>query len=258
MREIVPTLYGVLSTAEREDQMQQAINMHLPFLKKATAFGKDKISIVCYGPSLLDTWRTAREMWRSGQKIITVSGAHDFLFKHEVIPDYHVEIDPRPHKPRMLRLPGVGTKYLMASVCHPDFWTVLEHCSVQLWHLIDGPDTVDWVRQHHPAGLDSMIGGGSTVGQRAMNVAAALGYRRFDIFGMDCSFSGQRHAGAHTGQPQPEVRAEVSGRFFRTTPQLFQSAKEMQDFLLTMDAEVHFHGDGMVQEMAAMIQRRKR
>lgn len=251
MREIA----GVLTTDERHDQMQQAINLHLPFLKKAPTFHDGKISIVCYGPSLVDTWPA---LYALHQPIITVSGAHDFLAKKFIYTDYHVEIDPRPHKAEMLKQPLPRTKYLMASVCHPNFWEVLKGQNVLLWHLISGPETVEWVREHHPAGLDSMIGGGSTAGQRAMNVAAALGYRRFDVFGMDCSFKDDRHAGEHTGQRQPEVRVSVNDKVFKTTPQLLQSAREIQDFLLTIDAEVTFHGDGLVQEMAGMIQRRKR
>src|SRR5439155_104689 len=171
---------GVLSDAERHEHMRIAMETGFPFLQKRSSFHENRCSLVCYGPSLLDTWRQIKPL---DQSIITVSGAHDFLVDRNVIPTYHVEIDPRAHKPRMLRNPREETRYLMASCCHPDFWPKLAGYDVQLWHLINGNDTTttDWVRDHHLAGWASLIGGGSTVGQRAMNVAAALGFRRFSI-----------------------------------------------------------------------------
>jgi hypothetical protein len=53
------------------------------------------------------------------------------------------------------------------------------------------------------------FGGGSSVGMRAMNVSAALGFRRFDIHGMDCSFTNNRHAGAHTGKDQVKIMVKL-------------------------------------------------
>lgn len=244
---------GALSDAERLDQMQQAI-VRFPFLKRQPP-NENKISIVGYGPSLRTTWH------QIPHPIMTVSGAHDFLLGKGIVPRWHVELDPRQHKPEMLRRPQVETDYLMASCCHPDFWDILESYNVQLWHLINGndPSTMDWVRQHHPAGIDCMIGGGSTVGQRAMNVAAFMGYRRFNVFGMDMSYKETTHAGKHTGDAQPRIRIACGDRVFETSPQLLQSAKEFEQFLgATTDVEVTFHGDGLLQEMDSMIQRRKR
>jgi Protein of unknown function DUF115. len=247
------SLIGVVSDAERHDQMQTAINLRLPFLEKLGKFHDGKIAIVCYGPSLLDTWQQIPK----GLPILSVSGAHDFLVSRDLIPTFHVEIDPRAHKPKMLKHPQFMTRYLMASVCHPDFWDVLQGFDVNLWHLINGPETVNWIANHHPAGMNCMIGGGVTVGQRALNVSAALGYRRFHIFGMDCSFGDERHAGPHTNETQPVMQVEHAGRLFRTTPGLWQAAQEMADFLLTVDAEVEFYGDGLLQEVAHTLRRTK-
>lgn len=254
-------IYGILSDAERHDQMQTAVNLHWPFLQKAQRQRKGAVSICAYGPSLLDTWRLAKTYQKINHRpIITVSGAHDFLVSRGVIPDFHVEIDPRAHKPKMLTKPQAKTQYLMATVCHPDFWDVLDGCDVRLWHMVNDHETVKWVASHHPAGLQSMIGGGSTAGQRAINVAAALGFREFHVFGMDMSFQAdRRHAGEHTGEPEPPTIMSVGGREFKTTKQLAQSAREMEEFLNNTEGiKIAFHGDGLVQEMAYVIQKRKR
>lgn len=237
---------GVLSNEERHAQMAKCPNF--PRLKKHASFSDRRISLACYGPSLSETWQDIRG------PLMTVSGAHDFLQRKGVIPAWHVDCDPRPHKAQMVT-PNGSTKYLMASVCHPDWWQKLKGKKVTVWHLINGDDlkTVEWVCHHDPKGHGSLIGGGSTVGMRAMNVAAALGFRRFDVYGMDCSFEGNLHAGPHGGKRQETTLVRVGNRQFKTTPQLLQAAREMEHFLQTFDAEVTFHGDGLVQEMARAI-----
>lgn len=244
---------GKVSQAEQFDQMQKAVNSGFPFLKKATAFHNRKVSIVGYGPSLADTWRSIQG------PIIATSGAYDFLIERGIVPDYYVAIDPSRSAIDLLKKPSKISTYLMASVCHPDWWPKLDLYRVKLWHKINGDDqkTIEWIHEHHMTNVDSALGGGSTVAQRAMNVAAAMGYRKFDVYGMDCSFIDKRHAGPHTGDPQLIVDISVAGRIFRTTPQLMQSANEMQQFLLTADVEIAFHGDSLMSEIASMIQKRR-
>lgn len=239
-------LQGVLSNDERHAQMSQARGQ---MLKKRPKFNDKWASIVCYGPSLADTWKLIK------RPIVTVSGAHDYLVRRGIVPDFHVDCDPREHKARMLQNPQDKTTYLMATVCHPKYWEVLKGRKVRLWHLINGDDleTVAWVMQNHPEGANSMIGGGSSVGQRAMNVMAALGYRRFNIHGMDCSFTTDRHAGAHLGKEQAKIFVKAGNRVFQTTRQMLQAAIEMEQFITTQDAEIAFFGDGLMQETALQL-----
>ena len=246
-----------VSNAESFSNMEAAIAAGLPFLKKANRFNNGCISIAGYGPSLSKTWQAI------SNPCIATSGAYDFLVSRGFIPDYYCVIDPRESTVRLLTMAQEKTKYLMASCVHLSWWDKLKGFHVELWHLIDGPDTVPWVEKNHPAGINSCIGGGSTVGQRAMNVAAALGYRRFDVFGMDGSISFDKslntviHAGPHNSERQPLITVAHGSSSYHTTPQLLQSVKEMQDFLLTADAELTFHGEGLMQDMARTIQKGK-
>lgn len=244
-------ILGVLSNAERHAQMREALG-RFPMLKKHRKFSDRKVSLVCYGPSLKSTWQGIQG------PMMTVSGAHDFLTGKGIIPDWHCDCDPREHKAKMLT-PHHGVKYLMASVCHPSLWDKLKGHNVRLWHLINGDDytTPSWVRVHDPKGVDSMIGGGSTVGMRAMEVLCHIGFRRFDIYGMDCSFEDERHAGEHLGKHQDAIMVQVGGRRFQTTPQMLQAAREMEQFVQTYDAEVTFHGDGLVQHTVKTLKLRK-
>jgi len=242
-------LQGVLTNAQRHEQMAMAKSAKCPMLKKKKHFNSKWASVVCYGPSLKDTWHLIK------RPMVTVSGAHDFMVSKGVIPDYHIDCDPRAHKAQMLAKPQKSTSYLMASVCHPSWWPLLKGHNVRLWHLINGNDleTVEWVFKHDPDGIDCMISGGSSVGMRAMEVMAALGFRRFRFYGMDCSYTDQRHAGDHLGHEQKPILVKAGERVFKTTKQMLEAAIEMEKFIETQDAEVAFFGDGLMQETALQL-----
>jgi hypothetical protein len=244
-----------MTTEERHAQMAAALRTGLPFLRKLGQFHDQWINIVCYGPSLVETWHDINR--RDYLPILTVSGAHDFLIRRGLTPSIHVHIDPRPYQKEMLELPTPSTRYLMATVCPPDFWLVLAGFHTELWHLINDDETVEWLHLHHPEGMKSAIGGGSTVGQRAMNVAAALGFRRFRVYGMDFSFGDHHWAGPHPGNDEPIIQVGLGNKTYTTTPHLWKAAREMMDFLGSADVEVEFHGDGLMQDAARTLQKGK-
>lgn len=250
----------VITDAEYQDHMQQAIDTRLPFIAKRVPFHDGVMAIAGFGPSLVETWREfccpcVEGELHSGWPLMATSGAYDFIAERGVTPDYYVVLDPRQSTLDLLKRPQPQTTYLMATCAHPDWWEKLKGFHVELWHAIQDQGTADWIKAHHPGGMDVAIGGGSTVGQRAMNVAAWKGYRKFEVFGMDGSFVTSRHAGPHSGPPQQIIHVEVNGKYFKTTPQLWQSAEELKAFCMTADAEVRFHGDGLIQEMCKTLRK---
>lgn len=214
------------------------------------AHGDGMMSIVCFGPSLKDTWREIK------RPMMTISGAHEFLLDRGVVPEYHVDCDPREHKAKMCKGAHKDVKYRMATCCHPIWWDMLKDQDVELWHLHNDEHSETWVRKNDPGA--NMLGGGSTAGMRALEVGSMLGYRRFEIHGMDCSCTGpgERHAAEHLGKKQNEVEVSVDGRWFLSTPQMVESAKEMITFIQNYDCEIKFRGWGLQQAMVKHFTRR--
>jgi hypothetical protein len=235
------SVQGVFDQDQREKHMAHALSLGLPRLKK----GKPKtgpLTIACYGPSLAYTWTRVK------RPLMTVSGAHDFMIEGGIVPDFHVDIDPREHKSKFVENSHPNVRYLMASVCNPQTWENLLGRRVELWHLIDGLATAEWCKKNDPDALAS--GGGTTVGERALVVGALLGYRKFEIHGMDCSFSAHgRHAGEHPNQDKEELLVRINGEVFHTTGQLLESARSMVNFIATYDVEVTLHGYGLLQAL---------
>lgn len=208
-------------------------------------------AVVCYGPSLNETW----EQIRTFKRIITCSGAHKFLVDRGILPTWHVDVDPRLHKKNLIGEPVTSVEYLIASTCHPDYvqWLLDSGVKVRLWHVFDSSDEAMRVL---PPG-EWALTGGCSVGLRALAMARFLGHRQLDVFGMDgCEGSSGKHAAAHPNQAKKRSSVEYEGRTYYTTPGFLEAARTTAHEVNELrDVTVRFHGDGLVQAMMRNYQR---
>jgi FkbM family methyltransferase len=211
---------------------------------KAHADHDGHIAVVCYGPSLQETW----PLLRNFDKIITCSGAHKFLIDHGIIPTWHAEVDPREHKADLIGTPHKDVEYLVASVCHQKVFDLLEGFNVKLWHVFAHESSRE-IPVALPRG-EWAITGGSNVGLRSMVLARFLGFKKMTIFGMDYSFKndGTQHAGWHPKEI-PNVHAvEVAGEIFYTNPPMHHYCQEFfKEVTKLGDIELEVVGNGLLQ-----------
>lgn len=202
------------------------------------------LHVACYGPSLQDTWREL------GRPILAVGGATRWLAERGVVPDYHADMDPRPHKVQCITPPVPGVHYLMASVCHPDTWDVLQDQQVTLWHTISCYQTTMQLVNEHDHGA-WVIFGGSTMGLSAIHLGGLLGFRHFEIHGMDGSFRGEvRHAGPHPGKAQKNVITwDAEGVRYHTSQIMANAVAETLNQIHNFSIFAVFHGDGLTQAL---------
>jgi hypothetical protein len=224
----------------------------------------DRIALIaCYGPSLRTTWPSLTQQRKKlNATLVSVSGAHDFLRKHRITPDMHIECDPRAHKARMMRKLCRKTSYLMASCCHPDVIDALAGYDLTLWHLYNGPESLD-IRNIKSEETAAMIPGGGSVGLRTITLLYFLGFRNFIVHGMDCSFDTKGdHAGAHFGKapktievnPACKIGNETvrSDMWFTTSPVFVSYANHMlKDLRIGRypGCNFYWYGEGLFQEM---------
>lgn len=217
--------------------MAEALEQDFPRLA-AHPQTEERMALACFGPSLADTWQDIRH------PIMTCSGAHDFLIERGIVPDYHVECDPRPHKVVTTSKPHAGCTYLMASCCDPQTWKNLRGQRVYLWHMDNGPETREWLEKNDPMSI--ILGTGSTVGLRAFHVAGMLGYSKFDVYGMDGNYrDGNYRAGPLDAPPQGVYTYKIKGRKFKTTDQAVNAMHELYGAIQTYGIDVRLHGDSM-------------
>jgi hypothetical protein len=219
--------------------------------------------IACYGPSLKDTYPLLKKQHKKfAGTLVSVSGAHDYLRQKGITPDIHVECDPRPHKSKMLKKRSRDTKYYMASCCAPEVIDMLKGHDVTLWHLYNGPESFE-IRDIKSEEFAAMIPGGGSVGLRTITLLYFLGFRKFIVHGMDCSFEGdEQHAGAHSGKVQKTIKVRPavtinnkpirSDKEYVTSPVLISYANHMLKDLRVgkyPGCEFYWYGRGLFQEM---------
>ena len=211
----------------------------------------EPVAVVCFGPSLADTWEQVREF----KYVISCSGSHKFLVDRGIIPTWHVEVDPRKHKITLMGTPHPDVEYLIASTCHPLLLDHLDGFTVKLWHVFDNQE--DALRTLPPG--EWAVTGGVSVGLRAMTMARFLGFTDLHIFGMDGSEGATgKHAAAHPNQAPQSFETEYGGRTYLTTPGFLVAARQTWHELDEMpDVTATFYGEGLVQAMAKDYGRKK-
>jgi FkbM family methyltransferase len=204
----------------------------------------DRIAVVCYGPSLEDTWEQLREF----EYIITCSGAHKFLIDRGIVPTWHAEVDPRPHKADLIGAPHRDVEYLIASVCHKAVLDLLEGYKVKLWHVYSH-ESERAIPIAYARG-EWCLTGGTNVGLRSLVLARFLGFRKITLFGMDYSFKvdGTQHAGWHPKEIPNIYAVPVSGEVFYTNPPMHQYAQSFfKEINKLGDIELDVVGTGLLQ-----------
>lgn len=217
------------------------------------------IVIVGGGPSLKKSLGRIRLHALNGHEVWTLNGVHDYLIERGVIPDALVMLDSRPENVEFVRKPNPYVTYYIAARCHPDVFAALDGYEVRLWHpIIDQDRDMEIVRECAPFRLNSdkpvaqLVGGGSTVGLRAMYLAWwILGFTEFHIYGFDSSYEdGDGHAYQQALNGADNViRITAHDKEFLTTSWMANQARGFVDQMGQMiprGCEVFVYGDGLL------------
>jgi uncharacterized Rossmann fold enzyme len=230
----------------RDEQIKLACERDIPRISPHHELQTEPCAVVCYGPSLNETWEKIKEF----RYVFTCSGAHKFLLERGIVPTWHVEVDPRKHKVQLIGSPHSDVEYLIASTCHPAVFDHLHGFNVKLWHVFDAKE--DALRTL-PRG-EWALTGGCSVGLRTMTIARFFGFLDQHIFGMDGNQGKTgKHAAPHPSQAKDYAICEYppgSGIEWQTTSSFLEAARGTFHELNQMpDVKPTFYGEGLVQAM---------
>lgn len=229
----------------RNEQIKKAIARCSGRIQPVETSRTEPIAIVGYGPSLKHTWEKIKEF----KFVMTCSGSHKFLIERGIIPNWHVEVDPREHKVGLLGLPHKDVEYLPSSTCHPKYFDHLEGFNVKIWHVFDPTD--DGIRMLPPG--EWAVTGGCDVGLRCLTIAGFLGFRELHIFGLDGSAESAdsaRHAADHPNSAPKYSLVQHEGKDYYTTPGMLEAARQTAHELDQMPSvKAIFYGEGLTQAL---------
>lgn len=197
---------GRIDRAELRKRVGNALNRNLPIHLQAV--NDSKIwAIIGGGPSINSQVDRIRELKRSGANIVSVNKSHDWLLENDIVPWGHVLLDPKEWVADYVKRPRRDVRYFVASQCHDSVFESLSGYPVFLWHAsqdfpehgnIAEPD--DYLNAMWPGTPHRTVGGGTTVGHRAMILGHGMGADKFHLFGFDSSRdpAGKLHGYAKT------------------------------------------------------------
>ncbi len=205
--------------------------------------------VVGYGPSLKQTWGGLVNELKSGSVVCSTSGAHDFLLSRGIIPHFHADMDPEERKAEFVKTPNPHITYLMASRCHPKAWEYLKGQSVNIWHMGDMGKEDKLIARLEPDAI--LQPGAQCIGLNAIVLGTTLGFRKFSVYGMDCSYGeGASHAGPHNGNhAEGAIPVWCGDKEYSSRPEWVQYARNFVEgmFPQMKGCSFAFHGEGLFQ-----------
>lgn len=206
----------------------------------------DRIAVICgSGPSMKDHLEQIAS-WGEKADVFSLNGSTSFLHNNGITPDFQVMADARE---RTADLIGPAKSHLFASQVHPVCFEKAP--DARIWHFDNG----EMETQLPPYDKSyALIGSAGSVGNCALGLAWAMGYRRFELYGYDSSHRDNQSHAFH----QPLNDFEPYGRFpfngkeylcsytMRSQADMFQLvARE----IVRQGGVVHVHGDGILPDM---------
>jgi hypothetical protein len=253
-------IYGTINTPDEQliANIKHSIRLGHPQLRPQP-LQSERVCLVGGGPSLEETLPELRDLYFAGAKVVTVNGSYRWCLERNIRPSAQIVLDARPENARFVDPAVPQCKYLLASQCAPETWAVVEgRPDVWIWHAVSADNAqVKTVLDEYYVGRWMPTPGGTTVIMRALLILRAIGFLRFDLFGVDsCYLNGAHHA---YDQPEnigdrpspytvfPSGHPEM-GRTFHCAP---WHVKQLECFLQTVRIHgsqflLNIHGRGLL------------
>lgn len=233
------------------EQAEQNTRRDLPIFAELEAHNGAAL-IVGGGPSLAENIGKLRFHRDMGGVIFSLNATHDWLIERGIVPDFHVLLDARKENAEFVRKPHNEVTYLIASQCHADVFDALEGQNVVLWTAcFENHGQEIEFGMKFPGKPIMMVGGGATVGLKAMNLAYLWGFRKISMFGMDSSYrDNENHAYKQAlNDKESKMPIHAAGKDFICAPWMAKQAMEFQNQyrqLSGLGCRIKVYGDGLI------------
>jgi uncharacterized Rossmann fold enzyme len=237
-------------------------------VKEADLVPGRRIAIVGGGPSIKETVGELADF----DEVIACGSVHDWLQANSPrVPTFCVVCDPDPVMSNYLQAPDQSTKYLISSHCATTVFDALEGHNIEMWHCwpvgAGDQETRDFLEGKTPKWV--AVGGGCTVGLRALTMALMMGFTELHFFGFDScmGMSDDEHHAYQFTDPTREFLGEVYDlrvgmgennpevKQYRVAGYQLAQAEHYKQMLMAFGHLFRpvFHGPGLLADMQAMI-----
>lgn len=239
------------------------IERGLPEVQHFAPKRPESLLICGNGPSLGMCVTRLRKLAAKGHKVVACNKAYEFLKAAKVPVWAQAVMDSQPHCAGFVSHRDPIT-YLIASMTDPAVLDALGGLpNVYLWHAYQGGGEAETLDEYHPGRPMYYVAGGSTVTLRMINLGYVLGFRNFQLYGVDSCLRGRKLYATGETVEAGTIIARVGGKEFVTTTNMADQAFSFQTMMRSLpkimpDATVSVHGDGLIVEMAREAHRNER
>lgn len=256
--ELFHRLEGVSTTTALPSEdilknVKENVKRNLPRLHQLPEFHKvkghdKKIALVGGGPSLkyyLDDLRQFRTIFACGS-------CNDYLMENNIIPTYAGVCDPDALSINYFQKLDTEVKYLIASGVDGKVFDYLKDYQVVMWHCHSDTYNPEEIEANYQA-----VGGGCTIGLRAISIAIILGYTNLHFFGFDSCMAENNASHAYTAEDVGELykikvgsdsELDHSSKTFKVAGYQLAQAYHFIDFYKNQSKMFvpTFYGDGLL------------
>lgn len=219
------------------------------------------VAIVGGGPSLKSQVQNLKHY----DVIFACGSVHDYLVENGIRPTYCVVVDPDPLVNSYMQKiyhSDNECKYLVSSQCDKKVFEHLANLPVYMWHSGGGDDIGFEVD-------DVVIGGGCTVGTRAMILAMCFGYKHTHLFGFDtCLDETDEHHAYKFNDAEIEKIGTIheialdgpEGKKFKVAEYMLGQLFDFQHILASVQnrLDVTVHGGGLIAHLFEIAKRKQK
>lgn len=206
------------------------------------------IAIVGGGPSLKHTLKELTAF----KYVMACGSVHDFLVKNNVLANWCVLCDPDPLIIKYLKETQLETKYLVASQCAPETFKYLKNYQIKIWHAGGDKFSNDNFGKNQ-----AVVGGGCTVGTRAIMLAYGMGFSNIHLFGFDTCLDENENHHAYNFETKEETIGDiieitcgdpVNGKKFKVAGYMLGQLFDFKWILQNYGQKIRFteHGGGVL------------
>lgn len=209
-----------------------------------------EIALVGGGPSLADQLDALAQF----NLVMVCGSAHDFLVENNIKFEYCIVCDPDPLVLNYIKYPQRDVKYLIATQCDPSVFEKLKDYQVFAWNASIGD------KDHHINFTYPTVGGGCTVGTRAIIMAMAFGFYDLHLFGYDtCLGDNYEHHAYKFSDPEKETIGDITeiqldgpiGKKYKLAGYMLGQFFDFQAILKEHYAKLNItvHGEGLLRDL---------
>ena len=171
--------------------------------------------------------------------IVSVNGTHNYLIAKGIKPDVFVMTDPQEHNWRFVKKPQHGIKYLIAA-----------HCSPKVFDRLDGYDCEIWFPLDYELPVPVSIGGGTTVGLRAINIGYTLGFTDIHLWGFDGCVKESHHAYPQKENDKDEIKVvKYRGKEYLMSDWMIAQADNFDEMMRKHHLTLTIHTPGVIRDI---------